>query len=134
MFNRLNITQGNRYIKLSCETYLTKILEGHGWLRPTHSSPLATTMNHDKKYMKELEDAKGPPDDTARAILEKEMIFSYQQAIGELLFAAIICHPDILYAIIKLSQYNNKPAHVHYIAVKRVFKYLRDTLKEGLHY
>ena len=129
MFNGLNVNQGNRCIKLSCETYLTKILEGHGWLCPTHSSLLATPMNHDKKYMKKLEDAKGPPDDTARAILEKEMKFSYRQAIGELLFAAITYRPDILYAIIKLSQYNNKPARVYYIAVKRLFKYLRDTFK-----
>ena len=75
MFNGLNVTQGNRYIKLSCEIYLTKILEGHGWLRPTHSSPLATPMNHNKKYMKELEDAKGPPDNTAHAILEKKINF-----------------------------------------------------------
>ena len=62
------------------------------------------------------------------------MQFSYRQAIGELLFAAIPCHPDILYAIIRLSQYNKKPARIHYIAVKRVFRYLRYIISGGLHY
>ena len=62
------------------------------------------------------------------------MGFSYRQAIGELLYATITCRPEIMYCIIKLSQYNTKPAHIHYLAVKRVFQYLRDTINDGLHY
>ena len=91
-------------------------------------------MNHDKRYMIELELVVGPTDITAHALLQKEMEFSYWQAIRELLFAAIIVCPDILYIIIKLSQYNNKPAPIYYTAVKRVFKYLRATIDDGLHY
>ena len=90
-------------------------------------------MNHDKRYMTELESAIGPTDILAHALLQKEMEFSYRQAIGELLFAAITCRLDILYNIIKLSKYNNKPARIHYTAVKRVFKYLRDTIDDGLY-
>ena len=62
------------------------------------------------------------------------MGFSYRQAISEILFAAITCRPDILYLVINLSQYSNNPGEVHYVAVKRVFKYLRDTKDDGLHY
>ena len=134
MFNGLDVVQSARFIKLTCKTYITKILQGHDWLRPTRKSPISTPMNHDKKYMSELELATGPPDPDAKIHLETEMKFSYRQAIGELLFAAITCRPDILYAIIKLSQYNTKPARVHYVAVKRVFRYLRDTIDDGLHY
>ena len=54
MFNGLDIIQGNRFIKLSCKIYLTKIMKGHGWIRPTHSLPLSPPMNYNKKYMKEL--------------------------------------------------------------------------------
>jgi len=50
------------------------------------------------------------------------------------LFAAITCRPDILYAIIKLFQYNTKPARVRYIGAKQVFHYLCDTIDDGLHY
>merc|ERR1740124_910450 len=66
--------------------------------------------------------------------LQKEMGFSYCQAIGKNLFAAITCRPDILYCVIKLSQYNTKPARIHYLAVKRIFRYLRDPISDGLHY
>ena len=62
------------------------------------------------------------------------MEFSYQRAIGELLFTVITCRPAILYAIIKLSQYNNILAYIHYTTVKWVFKYLRDSIDNGLHY
>ena len=48
MYNGLNVTQNNRFVKLSCETYITKILEGHNWQKPTHNSPLSSPMNHDK--------------------------------------------------------------------------------------
>ena len=134
MFNGIDVTQSQRFVKLSCKTYISKILEGHNWTKRTNTSPLHSPMNHDKKYMTELELATGPTDTDAKVVLEKEMKFSYRQAIGELLFAAITCRPDILYSIIKLSQYNTKPARIHYLAVKRVFKYLRDTIDDGLHY
>jgi len=87
-----------------------------------------------EEYLSELENATGPKGDIAQVALQKDMGFSYRQAIGELLFSAITCRPDILYCIIKLSQYNTKPARIHYIAVKRVFRYLRDTIDDGLHY
>ena len=80
-----------------------------------------------------LEQAVGPADAALRLILQKELKFSYWQAICELFFAAT-CSPGILYTIIKLSEYNNKPARLHYLSVKRVLKYLRDTLNDGLHY
>ena len=134
MFNGIDIIQSAWFVKFSCKTYISKIFQGHNWTRYTHKSPIASPMNHDKKYMKELELAQGPVKSDAKLILKKEMHFSYRQAIGELLFAAITYCPDILYAIIKLSQYNTKPARIHDIAVKHVFRCLRDTISNGLHY
>ena len=91
-------------------------------------------MNHEKKYLTKLKTASCPTDATARTKLQLELGFSYHQAIGELFFSAITCRPDILYCITKLSQYNTKPARIHYLSVKRVFCYLRDTIEDGLHY
>ena len=113
--------------------YITKILEGHNWQKPTHSSPLSSPIHHEKKYMRELKTSSGPTDSISHATLQKEMGFTYRQSIGELLFAAIKCRPDILYCIIKLLQYNTKPARILYLAVKRIFRYLRDTISDGLH-
>ena len=84
--------------------------------------------------MRELETSIGPVEPLAKATLQREMTFSYRHSIGELLFAAITCRPDILHCIIKLSQYNNDPAKIYYMAVKRVFRYLRDTIDDDLHF
>lgn len=81
-----------------------------------------------------MEIVAGPIEALPEANLRKEIGFSYRQAIGEVLFAAIICRPGILYVIIKLSQYSTKPTKIHYIALKHIFRYLRDTAHEGLHY
>ena len=91
-------------------------------------------MNHEKKYLTEIETASGPTDATTHATLQLELGFSYRQEIEELLSAAITCKPDILYCIIKLSQYNTKPVLIYYLAVKRVFCYLRNTIEDRLHY
>ena len=91
-------------------------------------------MNHEKKYLTELENATGLTEAITKAVLQKEMGFSYRQTIGEVLFVAITCRPDIVYAIIKLSKYSTKPARIHYITLKRIFRYLRDTIHDGLHY
>ena len=69
MFNGLDVLQGNRYIKLSCTTYIRKILEGHGWQKPTHTLPISTLMNHDKTYMRELKLAVGPTKINTHALL-----------------------------------------------------------------
>ena len=134
MYNGLDIHQTKRFFKVSCATYLRKILEGYGWDTQTHKSPIGSPMNHEKKYLNKMETSSRPTDALSHTTLQKEMRSTYRQVIGELLFAAITCRPDILYCIIKLSQYNTKPACIHYLAVKRVFRYLRDTVNDGLHY
>ena len=71
MFNGLNVTQSNKFICLSCSTYIQKILEGYNWQRLTRQSPISTPMNHDKVYMSQFEQASGPTDIIPRLILEK---------------------------------------------------------------
>ena len=62
------------------------------------------------------------------------MGFSYQSSIGELLFAYVLCRSDIGYAMAQLYKFNRNPAECHYILVKRVFCYLRQTKDWGLIY
>ena len=91
-------------------------------------------MNHDKKYTKEMKQEVVPTESDAKLILEKDIKLLYRHAIGELLFVAFTYRPDIIYYIIKLYQYNTKPTRTYYVAVKRVFKYLRDTINDGLYH
>ena len=134
MYNGLDIHQSKHYIKVSCSTYIKKILKGHNWDTPNKSSPITTPLPHDKKFITALENDKGPEDIVTQRKLATNMNFKYRQAIGELLFAAVTCRPDILFAVIKLSQYSTRPAKIHFQAVKHVFKYLRDSANDGLHF
>ena len=77
-------------------------------------------MNHHNRFTSELDQLSCRADMVVKNILQKKIGFSYQQVIGELLCAASTCRIDILYASIKLSQYKNRPAKVHYIAVKHI--------------
>ena len=58
----------------------------------------------------------------------------FRKGIGELLFAAITCRLEIMYAVIKLSQFSSQSAEIRYQSVKHIFKYLRDTITFGIHY
>ena len=42
--------------------------------------------------------------------------------------------PDIACAISKLSRYTSNPNHNHWLAMKRVLRYLDDTQNYALHY
>ena len=134
MYNGLDIAQTDKYIKLTCKTYLSKILQGHGWHHPTTQSKIRNPMNHDKNYIKTIETSIGSDNVHEQKSLQLQMGFSYRRTISELMFAAVTCRPDILHTVIKLSQYSNRPVSVHYIAVKRVYRYLRDTINDGLHF
>ena len=62
------------------------------------------------------------------------MNFIYRQALGEAMLTMITCRPDVSFAVIKLAQYANNPAKDHYIALKNIFRYLRQTLTDGILY
>ena len=134
IINGLDIVQTDSFTKVNCRTYLTKVLQSHNWNQPNFSTKTLTPMHHDKKYLQKLDIATGPALKQDRARLQHNQGFSYRQAIGKLLFAAVTCQPDILYSVIKLSQYSSCPATIHYAAAKRLFRYLCSTIDNGLHY
>lgn len=51
----------------------------------------------------------------------------YQQAIGSLMYLAVLTRPDISFAVSYLSQFNNNFNESHWVCVKRVLKYLQNT-------
>jgi len=42
--------------------------------------------------------------------------------------------PDIAYAVGRLGRYTNIPDHSHWIALERVFRYLKGTINYDIHY
>lgn len=56
----------------------------------------------------------------------------YREAIGSLMFLAIVSRPDISYAVGVLSQVLDKPQQVHWSMIKRIMRYLKGTEKCGI--
>ncbi|XP_036347223.1 secreted RxLR effector protein 161-like [Rhagoletis pomonella] len=58
----------------------------------------------------------------------------YRQAIGSLMFAAIVTRPDISYAVGEVSRFMDNPKPSHVSAVKRILRYLNGTAERGIQY
>ena len=112
-----------------------KNLSNHGWLNDTYKSHVnPIPMIETASYQTILDRAESPTSETDKIKLEEEMGFNYRNALGEALFAMITCRLDISFPIIKLSKFANNPARDHYKALKKVFRYLRETIDNGLTY
>lgn len=119
-FNGMDVQQTKHYIKILCHTYLKKILIGHNWDKAKTLKTIKTPMNTDKQYIDCLETSTRPTDVKEHNQLEQQMGFKYRQAIGELLFAAVTCQPDIMYSIIKLSLFSDRP-HKSTITLSKMY-------------
>lgn len=58
----------------------------------------------------------------------------YQQLIGCLMYLTVATRPDLAYAVSVLSQFNTCYSEEHWIAAKRVLRYLKGTLNYHLHF
>ena len=132
-FNGVDIDQTRDYIKLSCETYIDKIVSHHGWTNEK-CREFPIPMRNDSTSLTEIQTSTGPTDPKLCKELEKQMGFNYRQAIGELIFAMSTCRVDIASAVIQLSQHAANPAKCHYQAAKQIFIYLNATKDHGLFY
>ena len=77
----------------------------------------------------------GPASDTKEhQALTDKYGFHYRTLLGEIMYAYVVCRPDIGYAAVTLSKFANNPADFHFALLKKVAKYLRDTRNWGIHY
>jgi hypothetical protein len=129
-FNGMDVAQTKHYVKISCRTYINKIISHHIWANKKHSSK-PIPMQTDSSYLATLELTNGPKDPAEQRALEKQMGLNYQQVIGEAIFAMTLCRLDIAPAIIKLSQNSTNPAKCHYQAAKALMVYLHATRQNG---
>jgi len=58
----------------------------------------------------------------------------YQSAVGSLMYAMLGSRPDLAYSVGLVSQFNHCPKPEHWIAVKRIFRYLIATKSYALWY
>ena len=68
-------------------------------------------------------------DDFAPCDVEK-----YQSAVGSLLYLSMRTRPDITFAVCNVAKFASKPTLSHWLAVKRIFRYLKGTTNFGIMY
>jgi hypothetical protein len=111
-YNGVDIHQTRNYVKLSCSTYIKRVLQTHGWEKPAACDP----DQHDSVPLsadscKLLSTLEGPLEGTQEhCALESEVGYSYCQVLGEIIYAYVVCHLDIGYAATFLSRFSQAPA------------------------
>ena len=65
---------------------------------------------------------------------EEMEMYPICELIGSLMYLAVGTRPDIAYAISSLSQFSTCYAKDHWVAGKRVLRYLRGTLSHGIRF
>lgn len=58
----------------------------------------------------------------------------YQQLVGSLLYVSNATRPDIAYAVSEVSRLNANHTETHWVAAKRILRYLRGTATAKLSY
>lgn len=66
--------------------------------------------------------------------IDEKLTTIYQSAVGSLLYAAKGTRPDIAYVVSLLCQYCSSASNMHWVAAKRVMRYLQGTAKIKLTY
>lgn len=105
-------------------TYIKNMLERFGmW----SCNPVSTPVDINVKLTKQM----CPTD--AKDIQDMSQI-PYQEAVGCLLYLSQGTRPDIAFAVNNVSRFNANHGKQHWMAVKRIFRYLRGTVNKKLYY
>ena len=56
----------------------------------------------------------------------------YQSLVGSLMYLAVCTRPDLAYAVNTLARFSSKPNRIHWVAAKRVLRYLKGTASHGI--
>ena len=135
-YNGVDVHQTRNYIKLSCETYIDRLLQTHGWEKPGNRESDRFDQGPIRSDLAvSLQRVTGPAEGTKEhKKIESDVGFSYRQVLGELIYAYVICRLDIGYAVTLLARFAQAPAAEHYYALKQVCRYLRRTKDWGIVY
>ncbi|KAH9318746.1 hypothetical protein KI387_020515, partial [Taxus chinensis] len=113
-----------RKIHLSQESYIRNILKKFGM---ENCKPVSTPMEVGNKLSLDM----------CPKTQEEESYMSmvpYQNVVGSLMYAMVSSRPDIAHAVSIVSQYSSNPGPQHWVAVKRIFRYLQGTAKHGIRF
>jgi hypothetical protein len=109
-------------LTLDQSLYLNKVLDRYGM---SDSKPVSTP---------ETVGAKLSINDCPSSDEEKENMrdVPYMSAVGSLLYAALGTRPDIAHAVNVASKFMSNPGQSHWLAVKRIMRYIKGTINQSL--
>ena len=116
--------RAKRKLWLSQKQYVLNKLEE---FKMADCKPVGTPMLPGLKLSSE----QSPQTDEEKAEMSK---VPYINAVGSLMYLAIMTRPDIAYAVGVLARFNSNPGKEHWKAVKHVFRYLKGTIDLRLEY
>ncbi len=137
MFNGIDITKTQDYIKIDCHTYINKFCDKYlnTWL---HKIPMTenrpTPLPTYATWIKKFNAAVGPTDPKEQLQLATKIEIKYKGGVGELIWAMTTCRPDIAFTSVKLSQSNSAPAEHHYHGLKHAIRYVYITCNDGIYF
>ena len=99
--------------------YTESMLHKYGMV---DAKPVTTPVESSSKLVKTTEEC-----ETVDQVL-------YQSAVGTLLYLSVGTRPDITFAVSNVAKYCAKPNKQHWVAVKRILRYLRGTPNFGILY
>lgn len=109
----------NRTLRLSQKAYLEKVLQDHSM---ENCAPCKTPMETNTRHVS--------AESTYTA--DKDLRQRYQSAVGSLMYAMLGTRPDLAFSISVVSRFASNPTQAHWSAVKRIFRYLKQTIDMGL--
>ena len=108
--------RSRRQLFLGQQKYIGTVLQRFGM---ENCKPIVTPLEVQFDVSDENEPAGGVP---------------YREAVGSLMYLMTGTRPDLAFAIRRLSQYVSSPCKHHWIALKRVLRYVRGTSDYGILY
>lgn len=111
-------------ITIDQERYIQGIIERFGL---DEANPVTTPLDLNQKISKEF----CPKTEADKYEMRN---VPYREATGSLLYAAQVTRPDINFAVNLLCRYNENPGKAHWVAVKRIIRYLKGTVSQRITY
>ncbi|KAF7346239.1 Integrase catalytic domain-containing protein [Mycena sanguinolenta] len=112
----------SRKLSMSQRQYILDVLERASM---TDCNPVTTPM--DPKVQLTANDCPKSAEDIA-----KMKNIPYLHILGAIAYLAVATRPDIAYAVGVLSRFSKNPGWTHWIALKRVLRYLKGTIDQKL--
>jgi histone deacetylase 1/2 len=118
-FLGIEVKRSNDELLLTQERYAKDVLQRVGM---EACKPISTPLSSTERLSLHEGDKLGPADSTR-----------YRSIVGALQYLTLT-RPDIAFAVNKVCQFLHSPTTVHWAAVKRILRYMKDTLQLGLRF